>query len=180
MNSPILQRIIDEEQAVKRIISNTIEGRNVKQSSYLDADDIYQDIALLALDYDKISKRMGNINKYFYGSIKMLAIDFILKEQRRLHKFRMSPIQTIRRDKNGNVTFQIGYRHHKKLSHPSFAHTSVTMLTIQQTLSDEDMTILDMHLQGYTLKEIAQKIGLVSCQYRLDKIKRILRQALSY
>lgn len=93
-SNPILERIIQEQSAVKKIIYNTIAVRNVRQSSFLQVEDIFQDICILAMDYDKIMNRMGkmyvgnDIGKYFYGAMKMFSIDCVLKEQRHINKFK--------------------------------------------------------------------------------------------
>jgi DNA-directed RNA polymerase specialized sigma24 family protein len=177
--NPILDRILKEEKAVKRIIANTILTRNIKQSSYLDIDDIYQDILEYTLDYDRASKRFKDIDKYFYGSIKMLTIDFILKEQRRLHRFHMSAIGHTTKDKSGNRKSIVGYEHHKRLSHPTFTHISDTMMSIKMTLKNSDYQIFKLYLQGYTMQEIAKKVSLSSVQYRLNKIKLQVAQILN-
>lgn len=161
--NPVLSRIIKEESAVKKIIYNTIINRNVHGSTFIDVDDVYQDICLLAMNSEKIQRRANKLNTHFYGSIKMFAIDCVLKEQRRLNRFRMTKIE--------------GLTHNKKLSHPNFATVSENWLTIREVLTPDEFEIFTLYYSGFTIAEISKKIGK-ACQYAITKIKQKLADEL--
>jgi DNA-directed RNA polymerase specialized sigma24 family protein len=167
--NPILDRIITEEKQVKAIIYNTMACRMINQSTFLSVDDVYQDICMLAMDTEKITKRANKLTSHFYGSIKMFTIDCILKEQRRIFSTR-----------GKNVSLEIR-KYNKQAEHKtgSANNNNATWITIKNILNASDLKVFTMYTEGYTLAEIAQSVGQASVQYTIQRIIKKLQIELA-